>query len=154
MKLVLILAAMFAVGCGKSGSGGGGNSPFAGIWFQEDEAQELRKTGKMESLCPEVRKNPNARIVNFRLIDPNGQTFLYVLEGNDRTLKMGELANDGSFKMTAKGMVENMSIFVSRSGDVLTFHFRSGKSEGKMNYLRSSRDEARAYYQAQANCMK
>lgn len=153
MKFVWVAAALVLAGCGKdSGSEAKGNSPYAGVWMQANEAQELRTTGKIESLCPELRKDADTIIVNVRLVDSFGTTFLYVPDENPDRMKMGEIANDGNYKSTMQELGDNGQTRVSMENDQLIFHYRFGKSETKMPYLRSSAGEARAYYAAQEAC--
>jgi hypothetical protein len=163
IKLGISLAAFGLVACGGGSNNGasastGGQTSIVGaevqgVWIQKSEAEELRTTHKIESLCEEVRKDPNVKIMNVRLIDSSGVTYIYDPQaGKIEELNMGTLAPSGIFtpsKLT-KDMIGDATVKITAKNNVLTFT-AGGLS---MEYLRSSDGEARQYYAAQEACKR
>lgn len=131
-------------------------SPLEGIWLDQEEAQELRTTGKLQSLCEEVRKDPASQIVNSRLIERSGDVYLYDPRSPKiPEAKMGNI-NLKTGKMTLvpayKQQMGPGEIRAVVAGSKLTFVFRSGKTEVGLDYVRSTRDELMKYFAALDSC--
>lgn len=161
LTLGFLVALMSA--CNSQGGPGPAASPndltgtgYEGLWIEKDEAQELRSTGKLNSLCAEVRKDPDATIMNVRLIANDGTTYVWDPDiGKRDELKMGTLSRSGSFAVAglASNSLNNIAVHASVSGDDLKFTFGNGAGID-MEYLRSSATEVRQYYVAEAACRK
>ena len=159
--LMFSLSACAGSSSGSAANNGGGidakSVGMQGVWIQKDEAEQLRATGKIDSICEEVKKDPNSSIMNVRLVEANGTTYIYNPQvGKIEQLKMGVITASGDFTPTPffKDQIGNATVRVSVSGDVLSFGYKYGQSEIAMDYLRSTDTEARQYYAAQEACKK
>jgi len=136
------------------------DAPFAtmeGIWFQKNQAEELRATGQVASVCEEVRSNPNVTIMNVRLIESDGTTYIYNPQiGKVDQLKFGLAQASGDFYPTPffQEQIGNATVKVSVSEDVLSFTYKYGETAITMDYLRSSELEANQFYAVQDECRK
>ncbi len=129
-------------------------SDFKGIWIEKSEAEELRSTGQLESLCEEMRKDPVGMVSNVRLIDKSGDIYIFVPD-QDKTeaLKMGTIVSNGVIlSPDFQEQLEGGELKVSLKDDALIFTLISGGFDFQMFYLRSTENEAKSYFAAQARC--
>jgi hypothetical protein len=133
------------------------NDKVLGAWLAKDEATELRSTGKLESLCPELKKEPDVMIMNARLIDSDGSVYLYNPDlpngGRYPQAKMGVIGNDGVMTLSPnfKSQAGFGNVTITQV-DATTLHFDFGGNLG-MDYVRSNESEVRAYFNAQKACL-
>jgi len=166
-KFVGTLVVLFALtACHSSGGSGSSGAGLVeqmnldsqqSIWMQKNEAEELRTTGKIQSVCEEVKKNPKYKIMNVRLVDSTGATYAYDPKiGKIEELKIGTLDPSGSFFLTGffQEQLGNVAVRVSMSNDVMTFSYFFGSSKISTDYLRSYDEEAGFYYSMQEACKK
>lgn len=160
-KLFLVIACALATACGGKleSRNLASNSAFQGHWLQKSDAEELRATGRLDSLCPELRRNP-AVIINTRLIDAGGQVYAYnPAFGRSAEMLMGTISDDGTFKMNpakagSTGITKGTA---SIQNGVLTFVFDTNSElfpRMSASYLRSSEEEIRQYFKAQDDCRR
>lgn len=127
----------------------------ADLWLQERDALELRSTGNVQSLCSDLINSPETVIMNVRLIDENGDTYMYAPSvGIKPELKIGTALPGGKF-VVSKDYVEkfnNAKITLTIKDDTLTFNFDFKDATAKMPYLKSTELEVAEYYRAQDRC--
>lgn len=158
--LALVLA---QTACGKYHrvSQEGEASRFKGYWLEKTEAEELRRTGKLESLCAQIKKDGIA--YNLRKIDEKGNEFLVLNQGVDAagTLtasdvqKISTINSAGQLKLEPdfkKQLSQNTAIMARMEGDLLIETTSSGKGSLSIYYLRSNATEAAQYFAAQKAC--
>lgn len=161
LALVISLSACSGSNGGSAADNEGGIDASAtgmqGIWMQKNEAEELRSTGTIEYICQEVKKYPTRSIMNVRIVEGNGTTYLYNPKiGKIKELKLGVITPSKGFATSArfKDQFENAAVKVDIDGDVLSFSYKFGENEMTMDYLRSSEKEARQYFAIQEACKK
>ncbi len=128
-----------------------------GLWLQKDEAEELRATGKVESLCEEIKKDRFLVILNARAIEPDGSVYIYTPQlGKVEQLKLGTLGADGTLAASPfmADQMADATINVTATDATLTFNFKRNDFAVEMDYLRSNDDEIAKYYAAQEACKK
>lgn len=126
-----------------------------GLWIQKDEAEELRTTGKVQSLCEEIKKDPGTLILNIRTIDADGAMYIHhPALPKIGPLKLGQLSEQGVLKVEPLYAPElgEAGVIVTAKQDVLTFSVTSDAGTLELEYLRATEDEARKYFEAQAAC--
>lgn len=166
-RLSLIGSVFALAACGSNSSSGGGGTltkvvisaaDAQGIWLQKKDADELRDTGKLESRCEEIRKEPKRLIVNSKLVKNNGDIFMYVPKwGEQPTMRIGRMNFDGTVTISNewKKAYEDAKLTVSLAGDILTFVYEfKGGWKSPMDYVRSDVNELNAYFAAQEACKK
>ncbi len=174
MKMIFVLAVTsLAVGltaC-NSGSGGGGSkdgsggaqgsgatvSGAPGIWLAKEEAEELRATGRIESICAEVKQDPDYTVMNTRLIDESGVVYLYDPKvGKIEEMKMGVIDSSGKLNVSGffKEDVGDAEFKVVVENDILKVTAYAQGNTIPMEYVRSSDDELTKYYLFQDSCRK
>jgi hypothetical protein len=159
-KLFILLTCALVTACGGNSDSHNlaTSSPFQGYWLQKDEAEELRATGRMDSLCPELHRDP-AVIINTRLIDAGGSVYAYnPAFGRVAEMLMGSVTNDGAFtpppsRADKHGITKGRA---SIQDGTLTFTFELKNDlvpRASMSYLRSDEQEIRRYFAAQEACI-
>ncbi len=125
---------------------------FPGLWLEKKDADELRTTGKMESYCPELKKNPDRQITNVRLIEPSGEVYLYdpTVKGG-KSEKIGDLTKDG--KMVPAGFLKTFAngrdFKATLHDEILNLALEDGAG---IDYVRTTRTELLYYYGALKSC--
>lgn len=164
-SVIFLVPLIFTLGCDSSGGGGSKtkNPDLVTIaqvsetlWLQKSDAEELRRTGSMKSLCEEIQKNPNTIVMNMRSIDQDGEIDLYHPKvKNEDILNIGRLSDDGTVVISKnyEANIPGATVRVTLNGDILTFTYSFDQSSAKMDYLRSSEEEALEYYGAQEDCL-
>ncbi len=157
MKYGVLLLSVIFIGCSSDSSGGGSGdfSPFAGIWLEKNDAEELRTTGALESLCEDLKDNPGLTIENMRFVEGDGSLYTYVPEDiSVKNRKLGLLEDSGNFIPSAsyKEGLNGTTMSASIASDELTLTYNSKNASYAMQFLRSSINEAKAYYAAQEAC--
>lgn len=155
---LLCLAILSACGSDKTQDNAPApGSPFQGLWLQQNNAEELRSTGRLDSICAELRSDP-AVIINTRLIDAAGIAYAYYPRfGRPAELQTGTIANDGKFT-PAGSRDKKFNItggIASIHGDVLDFVYQTDHPlvpVAAMSYLRSSEAEINQFFAAQEAC--
>jgi hypothetical protein len=129
-----------------------------GVWILKSDAEELRSTGKLLSLCEEMKKDPHSNsyiYMNVRFVETSGTTYIYDPRIDKvGQVKLGVIGPSGTFIPTPllKGRIGDASVKVVVSGDKLTFSYTYRKSFFDEDYLRSSEQEVSQYYSAQEAC--
>ena len=164
LTLILVATLLALSGCGSKdsqsdlGSQGGAqvDNSMQGLWLQKNEANELRSTGKLESLCEEIRKEPNVKIVNMRLIDADGSNYLYIPQvGKRPETKIGTVDASGKYTPvdSHKDKVGDGEVTAKLvDGELVFTYFFRNFGNVTNSYLKSSEEEAVRYYAAQEAC--
>lgn len=127
---------------------------YPGIWLQKKDADELRSTGKMDSYCPELKRYPNSKVINSRLIEPSGNVYAYDPAVPNRfEMKIGVLQPDGKLKSSefAKLATGGHDMKASVKDGILHIAVDSEGSVG-IEYVRSNAAEIKRYVTALDNC--
>ncbi len=130
-------------------------SRFKGYWLEKSEAEELRRTGKLESLCAEIKKDGMA--YNLRQFDSNGNEFIVFDVGQpaDRLQKISTINSSGQMKLEPefrKEVSQNTAVMARVEGDLLIETTSTGKESLSISYVRSNATEASQYFAAQKAC--
>lgn len=130
-----------------------------GIWLKKSDAEELRSTQKVASLCEDIRKDPDAKITHTRFVKENGGTYLYNPDtGLQATFKIGVLKNSGEFKATEsfKTAMNQANIRFTYAHGILTEHFLGLENmpSVSVDYVRTTDAELKMYFAAQDACKK
>lgn len=130
-------------------------SPFAGIWLESGEAEELRLTGQLLSLCEESRLG--TRSTNARKIDDHGNVFIYLpaFSESQALRKIGTLSLTGEFTDQGflRGALRQARLRVRLQENKLVFtSFMDAQPPTEVAYVRSTSEEVHQYYRAQSQC--
>lgn len=164
IRFIVAALVLGTVACVKSHKMAQDEAPasrFAGYWLAEDEAQELRKTGKLQSQCEAIKKD--GTVLNLRRIDNQGNEFVVsLIEGADGNSKLEDIQKVSTISTTGQMKLEPdfaedsdaKATFIARvDGDVLTETASLNKNSAGLKYLRSSEEEIRKYIEAQKECL-
>lgn len=156
--ILCLLSATLMVACSKKKSSGGSGDVgrFKGLWMQEEQANELRKTGKIDSVCADKAKN-GGTYAAFWNFDEKGNVRLYSLERGQAMppQDLGAVDGSGGFKpspMMAKDMEPSTRYSALVSGDRLVMTAALGQKHVDMTFVRSSEEEAKTFYRLQDEC--
>ena len=154
--IIFALAALTIglVGCIKEHKVTGAPGP-VGTWMEKSNAEELQKTGKLESQCELLKQDPSAEIVNIRRFDANGEVHEQKPAQKGEVTKVGTFGRDGYVpdavdELNAMGG-KPASLVVK--GDEMTI-IAGKKGEIRKDYVRVSQAEVDQYFAAQDACRK
>lgn len=168
ISLALITTAFILSSCGSSDNNSKTqNSPvqesavvdsaIVGLWVDKSQAEELAKTGKLESLCARMKEEPLiGKPSDTRFIETNGSVSIYVPDGI--LVPMGTVDKSGRFNLADAFKQQNVDAQLSMkvSGDILivitTYSNTSGTVDVKSEYVRTNIEDIKNYFNAIEAC--
>ena len=132
-------------------TGGKAEADVVGLWLAEDEAEELKSSGKLESLREKVAGDDSV-YSNLRRIDAGGEVTIPYGEGV-APLELGHMSQNGDIRLSARMAAEASKAAGERvtsvgshlDGDVLVI---AGFGGGEARFVRVSESDAQTYFQA------
>ena len=160
----LIVAGFILQACHSGGSNSDAkkesvDSAMVGLWVDKNQSEELKDTGKLESLCSKMKAEPLiGKPSDTRLIEKSGAVFIYTPD--HQHVPLGTVSKNGDFSLRGdfKSANPNANAILSMKvdGDILTINANYSNSKGsvdvKTEYVRTNSEDIRKYFEAIDAC--
>lgn len=154
---------LFTVACGN-GTGHAGRAKVnsaqktevkltSGLWMRQDQANELRSTGKLDSACEALKADSENAMVIAQTDDSNNLYMRGPVSELSEDTRVGQMTKDGFVLSETQKKESSEQIDVKEANGVLTISSRKANAEQPpVSFVSVNQEEVQKYFAAFEGC--